>query len=151
MDLSRVLEQSRAAIIADAIQGLARATLPHYTASIPEQNRERLTALFDLTRECVDTRTLIPIVAYARDVARERYDGGFGLEEVHTAFNVLEEVIWRTIAAELEPTRYPEAFGLASTVLGAGKQALALEWVSLASHNRAVKTLDFSALFKGIA
>lgn len=151
MDLLQLLKQSRATIIADALQGLSRATLPHYTASRPEQNRERLTTLFDLTQECVDTRTLVPIVAYARDLARDRYDGGFGFQEVHAAFNVLEEVIWRTITAELEPPRYPEAFGLASTVLGAGKQALALEWVSLAGHNKAVQTLDLSALFKGTA
>lgn len=151
MDLPQLLKESRATIVADALQGLSRATLPHYTASQPEQNRERLTKLFDLTEECVATRTLVPIVAYARDVARERYDDGFGLQEVHAAFNVLEEVIWRTITAELPPPQYPEAFGLASTVLGAGKQALALEWVSLAGHNRAVQSLDLSALFKGTA
>jgi hypothetical protein len=151
MDLAQLLRQSRTVIIADALSGLSRAMLPHYSASDAEMNRGRLTRLFDLTQECVDTRTLIPIVDYARSVARERYDDGFGLEEVHTAFNVLEEVIWRAITAELQPPQYPEAFGLASTVLGAGKQALALEWVALAGHNRAVQSLDLSALFKGTA
>jgi hypothetical protein len=151
MDLPQLLKQSRTAVIADALSGLSRATLPHYTASKAERNRERLEKLFDLTQECVETRTVIPIVEYARSVARERYDDGFGFQEVHTAFNVLEEVIWRTITAELQPPQYPEAFGLASTVLGAGKQALALEWVSLAGHNKAVKSLDLSALFKGTA
>jgi len=148
MDLPQLLRQSRAAIIADALSGLSRATLPHYTASAAERNEERLSKLFDLTQECVGTRTLIPIVAYARSVARERYGDGFGLQEVHAAFNVLEEVIWRRITAELQPPQYPEAFGLASTVLGAGKQALALEWVSLAGHNKAAQTLDLSALFR---
>ena len=33
--------------------------------------------------------------------------------------------------------------------VGAGKQALVLEWVSLAGHNKAAQTLDLSALFKG--
>jgi hypothetical protein len=134
MDLTQLLKESRTAIIAESLQGLARATLPHYKASHAEQNSERLTKLFDLTLQCVDTRTLIPIAEYARGV--------------HTAFNVLEEVIWRTIAAKLEPLQYPEAFGLASTVLGAGKQALALEWVSLAGHHHAVRTLDLSAMFR---
>ena len=151
MNLPQLLKQSRTAIVADALSGLSRATLPHYTSSDAEKNRERLARLFDLTQECVDARTLIPIVEYARGVARERYGDGFGLQEVHAAFNVLEEVIWRTITAELQPPQYPEAFGLASTVLGAGKQALALEWVSLAGHNKAVQSLDLSALFKGTA
>jgi hypothetical protein len=148
MELAQLLKQSRTAIVADALSGLSRATLPHYTSSDATSNEARLAKLFDLTQECVDTRTLIPIVSYARTVARERYDDGFGLQEVHTAFNVLEEVIWRTITAELQPPQYPEAFGLASTVLGAGKQALALEWVSLAGHNKAAQTLDLSALFR---
>jgi hypothetical protein len=81
-------------------------------------------------------------------VARERYADGFGLQEVHAAFNVMEEVIWRRIAAKLEPLQYPEAFGLASTVLGAGKQALALHWVTLAGHHHAVQSLDLSAMFR---
>ena len=149
MNLSQLLKQSRTKIIADALSGLSRATLPHYAASNAEQNSERLTKLFDLTEECIEARTLIPIVEYARGLAVARYGDGFGLQEVHTAFNVLEEVIWRTIAADLQPPQYPEAFGLASTVLGAGKQALALEWVSLAGHNKAVQTLDLKALFKG--
>jgi hypothetical protein len=149
MDLALLLKQERTTIIADALQGLTRATLPHYPAGDVERNSDRLTRLFDLTRDCVDTRTLIPIVQYARGVARERYGDGFGLQEVHAAFNVLEEVIWRAITANLEPLQYPEAFGLVSTVLGAGKQALALEWVALAGHNQAVRSLDLSALFKG--
>jgi len=148
MDLSQLLKESRTTIVSEALQGLTRATLPHYKASNAEMNGERLAKLFDLTLQCVDTRTLIPIVEYARGVARERFDAGFGLQEVHAAFNVLEEVIWRTIAAKLEPLQYPEAFGLASTVLGAGKQALALEWVSLAGHHHAEQTLDLSAMFR---
>jgi hypothetical protein len=149
MELPRLLEETRADAVADAIQGLGRATLPHYTASRTEQNRERLAKLYDLTAACVSTRTLLPMIEYAKGVARERYKDGFDLEEVHTAFNVLEEVIWRRITARLEPPQYPEAFGLISTVLGAGKQALAMEYVALVSQSHDVHSLDLTALFKG--
>lgn len=149
MDLSRMLEESRSEAVAEAIRGLSRATLPHYTASRVEQNRERLAKLYDLTTACVATRTLLPMIEYAQGVARERYKDGFDLEEVHTAFNVLEEIIWRRITARLEPSQYPEAFGLVSTALGAGKQALAIEYVALVSRNRDVRSLDLTALFKG--
>jgi hypothetical protein len=148
MDLQELLQKARTQVIADALQGLSRATLPHYSASGAEQNDKRLAKLYDLTQECVHLRTLVPIVAYARGVAHERHRDGFGLHEVHTAFNALEEVIWRAITAELDPVRYPEAFGLVSTVLGAGKEALALEWVALASESKQVQSLDLSALFK---
>ena len=149
MELASLLEEWRTEAIADATEGLSRATLPHYTASRAEQNRERLTKLYDLTAACVATRTLLPMIEYARGVARERYRDGFGLEEVHTAFNVLEEVIWRKITGRMEPSLYPEAFGLISTVLGAGKQELAIEYVALVSRSRDVHSLDLSALFKG--
>jgi hypothetical protein len=149
MELPGLLEESRTEAVADAIEGLERATLPHYTASRTEQNRERLATLYDLTTACVATRTLLPMIEYAQGVARERYRDGFGLEEVHTAFNVLEEVIWRKITARMEPSQYPEAFGLVSTVLGAGKQELAIEYVALVSRSRDVHSLDLTALFKG--
>ena len=149
MDLPQLLQQVRITVIAEALQGLSRAALPHYSSSDTEQNRERLARLYDLNQECVQKRTLLPIVEYARAIARERYEGGFGFLEVHTAFNALEEVIWRTITDRLEPHQYPEALGLTSTVLGAGKQALAVEWVSLASQNKEVQSLDLSALFRG--
>jgi hypothetical protein len=97
----------------------------------------------------VTNRDLVPMLDHAREVARERFQDRFDLQEVQTAFNVLEEVIWRWITARLEPPDYPEAFGLASTVLGAGKQALGVEYVSLASHQGGVQSLDLSALFKG--
>lgn len=149
MELASLLEEWRSEAIADATEGLSRATLPHYTASRAEQNRERLAKLYDLTAACVATRTLLPMIEYAQGVARERYKDGFGLEEVHTAFNVLEEVIWRKITGRMEPSLYPEAFGLVSTVLGAGKQELAIEYVALVSRSRDVHSLDLSALFKG--
>jgi hypothetical protein len=151
MDLPELLRQSRTSAIADALHGLSRAALPHYTASGAAENRERLTELYDLTVRCVRERNLALISEYARAVAAERHRDGFGLAEVHTAFNVLEEVIWHRITTELEPRQYAEALGLVSTVLGAGKHALALEYVSLVGHDRQFHSLDLSALFKGTA
>jgi hypothetical protein len=149
MNLVNLLETSRATIIQDAVVRLTRAHLPHYSASEIDENERRLGKLYDLTLTCVKSRKLAPIVDYAGEVARERFHAGFDLGEVHTAFNVLEETIWHTITAQLEPARYPEAFGLASTVLGAGKQALAVEYVALASADRGLPSLDLTALFQG--
>jgi hypothetical protein len=149
MDLLLILEQTRTESVDHALAGLSRATLPHYSASGGEQNRQRLAALYDLVVECVRNRSLIPMTEYARGLARARHKDGFDLQEVHTAFNVLEEVIWRSITVHLKPAQYPEAFGLASTVLGAGKQALAIEYVALAAAHQEMHSLDLSAMFKG--
>lgn len=149
MDLVQLLESARQEILDEATQSLTRARLAHYAVSGEEQNRQRLTTLYDLALQCIARRNLLPMVQHGRGVARQRFDEGFNLQEVQTAFNVLEEAIWKRITTDLEPPSYPEAFGLASTVLGAGKQALAVEYVSLASQKRDFHSLDLSALFRG--
>ena len=149
MDLGQLLDETHEEIVAEAAEALARAQLTHYDESTGDQNRERLASLCDLARRCVRERNLLPMVEYSHEVARSRYRDGFDLGEVQTAFNVLEEAIWKRITARLPPESYPEAFGMASTVLGAGKQALALEYVNLVSHARTMETLDLTAMFKG--
>lgn len=146
MDLLQLLERSRAEVVGEAVEGLTHARLKHYPSN-GDENRERLTQLFDLTVECVRSRNLNPMIEYAEALGKERHRMGFDLHEVQTAFNVLEEVIWKHITAELAPQLYPEAFGLTSTVLGAGKEALAVEYVALAGRGRKPETLDLSALF----
>ena len=147
MDLVQLLETEGDAIVAEATDSLSR--LRHYAASGTEENRQRISRLFALTLDCVRTKNLLPMLDHAHQVTRERHRDGFDLQEVHAAFNVLEEIIWQRITARLAPQDYPEAFGLASTVLGAGKQALAVEYVTLASQRGTVESLDLRALFQG--
>ena len=148
-DLALLLRERRDQNIERAFESLNRSGLPHYSSSAGQQNLHRLSALYDVTLDCVERRTLVPMHDHARSVARERHAGGFGLQEVHTAFNVLEEVLWNAITEHLAPEEYPEAFGLVSTVLGAGKQSLAVEYVALADPRARFESLDLTALFKG--
>jgi hypothetical protein len=146
MDLAKLLEQHRDAIITEATAALGHARQSHYADSAAA-NHDRLARLFDLTLGAVRDRNLTPMLEYAQQLARERYKDGFDLQEVQTAFNVLEEAIWRAITKGLKGKDYPQAFGLTSTALGAGKAALAREYVSLASQTR-VPTLDLTELFQ---
>lgn len=149
MQLHELLRQNRSLVIDQALQGLSRAALPHYPADEVAANRRRLENLYDLCLRCIAERSLTPICEHARRIAGERHREGFHFQEVHTAFNVLEEVIWRLITTNLEPPQLVEALGQASTVLGAGKQALAIEFVNLAGYHDPQQSLDLSALFKG--
>lgn len=147
MELNELLRQSEKELVDGATDALKRVKLLSYERGDVETNRARLADLYRMMRECIASRDLLPIIEHGRAVARERYDDRFDLQEVQTAYNVLEEVIWKKITQELEPMQYPEAFGLVSTVLGAGKEALASEYVSLASEHH-VPTIDFGALFR---
>lgn len=149
MDLHELLLQNRTGAIDEALVGLSRSALPHYSADRTAQNRIRLERLYDLCMQCLTDRSLTPMADYARQVAGERHREGIDLREVHTAFNVLEEVIWRLITANLQPPQLVQSLGQASTILGAGKQALAVEYVNLAGHHEPGQTLDLTALFKG--
>jgi hypothetical protein len=120
----------------------------HYESARPSEVRQRLESLFDHLLATLRSRDLGPIVAYAEQVARERFAGGYDLSEAQTAFNTLEEATWTRVFAALQPAQVAEALGLVSTILGAAKDALARSYVSLATNTHA-PSLDLQALFAG--
>lgn len=149
-NLLELLNEQETLILDDAAEALARSQLRHYAVAGAAWNRQRLQNLFDYTRDCVRQRTLMPLVEHMELIAQERFEAGFDIHEVQTAVNVLEESIWQQINHTLPPSEYAEAFGLISTVLGAGKDALAQSYVTLASHTKA-PSLNLNALFQGTA
>jgi hypothetical protein len=104
--------------------------------------------LFERLVEAVSKRDLTTVIAYARAVARERFEAGYDLSEVQAAFNALEAAAWSRIIADFEADDLAEALGLVSTVFGAAKDALGRQYVSLATRTHA-PSLDLRALFEG--
>lgn len=148
MELVRRLDGHSADIVNEALAAVQRAHLQHYEESGEAATRARLHALYDLLVLSLRDRNLVPMLAHAEKVAQERFKGGFGLGEVQTAFNVLEEALWKFIVRELPPEELADGLGQVGTVLGAGKDKLARTYVSLATHAQ-VPTLNMEALFKG--
>jgi hypothetical protein len=148
MKLHEILVNNQTDIINEAFTSLQRSHLKHYDTSRADENWQRLAKLFDLTLNGIKTRSLIEMVTYSEKIAKERYESGFDLHEVHTAYNVLEESIWKAIIKEVDQTDLAESLGLISTVLGTGKESLAIAYVSLSGKQR-VKSLNLSQLFRG--
>lgn len=146
MDLLTVLA-AEDEIIEEAAAALERANLKHYAATDATERRARLRRLLDLVTRCVGSRDLIPMIDHAKQVATERFHAGYDISEVQCAFNVLEETLWQRLVTSMPSGELAEAIGLLTTVLGAGKDALARTYVSLASEQH-VPTLDLSALFR---
>jgi hypothetical protein len=149
MKLQEILVSNQTDIINEAFTSLQRSHLKHYDTSRADENWQRLAKLFDLTLSGVKTKSLVDMVNYSEKVAKERFESGFDLHEVHSAYNVLEETIWKTIIKEIDSSELAESLGLISTVLGTGKESLALAYVSLASKQK-VKSLNLTQLFKGV-
>jgi hypothetical protein len=147
-DTAAFVEGARDAILGAAGETLSGLRAPHYESAGAEERSRRLAALFDRLVDGLRGRNLEPVVTYAEQVARERFEAGYGLAEVQGAFNALEEATWARAIAELDPAELAETLGMVSTVLGAGKDALARTYVSLAADTHA-PSLDLRALFAG--
>ncbi len=148
MDLVSFLHDHSEKILDDACAAMDRSHLRSYEKVGAAQSRQRLKALFVLTVRAVQEKNLGPIMAHSENIANERFQAGFDLSEVQTAFNVLEEAIWLHVLRGIPPQDLPRAIGLISTVLGAGKDMLARTYVSLASKTK-TQTLNLQSLFTG--
>jgi hypothetical protein len=148
MDVVETIRGAETEIIDEAAGSLARSHQSHYERAGAEEGRRRLQTLFDVVVKAIEDRQLTSVVEYSAAIAAERHAAGFDIDEVQTAFNVLEEAMWRAVVAATPPEQLAEAIGLLSTVLGAGKDALATAYVSLATE-RHVGSLDLTAMFKG--
>ena len=146
MELKELLKIQSKEILDSALQSLNCAHLKSYDKSSEAENHNRLFTLLTLTQQCITEKKLLPMREYAAQIAKERFDAGFDLHEVHTAFNALEEELWNRVTRNIKPESLGEALGLISTVLGAGKEELALSYVALASKTR-TPTLNLTELF----
>ena len=148
MDLDVMLLKVETQVIDEAYSALQRSQVTHYENGGESLTRQRLTDLFHVVVVAIRDRDLTGVGAYSERIADERFNMGFDVSEVQTAFNALEVVLWRRVVADVPPAELAEAVGLLSTVLGFGKDVLARKYVSLAS-SRHVHSLDLSALFGG--
>ena len=135
-------------VLDEAFSALQRSHVAHYEAAGELFTRQRLADLFELVVVAIRDRDLAAVGSYSERVAIERFNGGFDVSEVQTAFNALEEAMWRHVVSVEPAPDLAEAIGLLSTVLGFGKDTLARTYVSLAC-DRHVPSLDLSALFRG--
>jgi hypothetical protein len=146
--LADLLHRNEPAILEEVVEGMKRCRLSRYETAGPEETRRRVTRLYALLLLAVRDRDLEPVLAYAREIARQRFGEGFDLQEVQSAINVLEEAVWRRIVKEVPPDGLAEALGLVSTVLGTCKDTMASSYVGLATRSHA-RSLDLKGLFRG--
>ena len=148
MDLDALLLEAEDGVLDEAYSALQRSQVTHYELAGEAFTRQRLTELFHLVVEAIDTRQLAALSQHVDEIAIERFNHGFDISEVQTAFNALEEAMWRRVVLAEPPEELAEAIGLLSTVVGFGKDAVTRKYVSLASKQH-VTSLDLSELFGG--
>ncbi len=135
MELNQLLGKEAMTIVNASMLALKNADMEPYKQSDAEENRRRFLSLIHLTIQAIEDKTLLPMQEYGAKVAKERYEKGYCLREVFTAFNLLEESIWKRLMEKTEPEFHGKHLGLVSTILSRGKEALALAYVDLAVDN----------------
>lgn len=148
MDVAALLVTQEAEVLDEAYAALERSHVTHYEAAGESFTRKGLADLFRLVVASISDRDLAEMSVYAEKVAEQRFGQGFDISEVQMAFNALEEAMWRRLLTSHLTGDLVDGLAALSTVLGAGKDALARTYVSLATR-RHVPSLDLSALFRG--
>ena len=148
MDLSELLAENACEIVDATTDTVLRVRLKHYAAEGRDAVRRQIEDLFGRLLACAVAQNATSMVEHARSIAEERFASGFGLHEVQTAMNVMEETIWLRLEAQLPPDEFAAAIRTVSSILGMGKDALATGYVLLAARTHA-PALDLPNLFRG--
>lgn len=135
MDLIELLEKFDRDILDDVVSAMARYRLKHYDGDVKQLHR-KMALLYDYVEKGVKEENVMPMVSYVEKMAEQRFISGFDLQEVQTAFNSLEEFIWKYVLENIEIGGQAEALGLISSVIGSGKDTLARTFVRLAGEKQ---------------
>lgn len=134
VEMSAVLASAQGRVVGEAVAALERRDQAHRRAASAADRRRYVWDLFGVVVQCVRESGTEPIIASSRQVAADRFAAGFDIAEIQGEFSVLEEVLWRHVVDALEADQRIEAQRLVSTILGAGRDAVALTYVLLASQ-----------------
>ncbi len=145
MDLKTYLAGRSEEIISQATGAIERADLTHYQNKGSDYIRERLAELYECISQCLSEEDVTPLESYMGRIAVKRFNDGFDLCEIQSAMQAMEKSIWRRIIDELPPDEHGTKLSVITALLGAGRDALARQYVSLATQTK-VPCLDTRAL-----
>jgi len=131
-EISAVFARSGDQIVGETVAALSQRDQGHPPAPVPAERQRDVQHLVELVQRCVREGGPGPIVTPAQQLAADRFAAGIDIAEIQAAFAALEEVLWRHLAGSVPTGHQPAALRLVTTILGAGKDALARSYVSLA-------------------
>ena len=148
MTLVELLKKYKDELILEANDVLNSKGLKNYKKSGKSINVLRLKSLYESILNAVEKQNMLSVIQYAEKIASERFNSGYEIYEVQTAFNALEEVIWKKIILILESNQVADGLRAVSTIMGAGKESLANSYVGF-SRSTKTPAINQKALFEG--
>jgi hypothetical protein len=146
MNIEELLSEEERAIVDEAFQ--ATMEVARYRRDGTPVTRRRVEALYRQLAEAVRARDLTGLLAYVRQIARERSEAGFELADVQAAFSALEDAIWHRAVSRLPAYDVPFGSGIVCTALAHGRDTLSHEFDASAPHVPAPYP-DLTPFFRG--
>ncbi len=132
--MSAALADARDQVVGEALAALDERDQAGCLASSPAERHQDMQHLFELIQRCVHEGHCEPIIGPSQQMAADGFAAGIEIAEIQAAFTVLEDVLWRHLADAISGDQRLETVRLVNVILGAGRDALARTYVSLASH-----------------
>ncbi len=134
VEISAALADARDKVVGETLAALERRDQASRDAFSPADRRRDVQQLFELVQRCVHEGRAEPIITPSQQIAADRFVAGIYLAEVQAAFTALEDVLWRHLAGTVSTGQQLETLRLVNVILGAGRDALARAYVSLAGR-----------------
>ena len=135
VEISAALADARDKVVGETLAVLERRDQASRDAFSRADRRRDVQQLFELVQRCVREGHAEPIITPSQQIAAERFAAGIDLAEVQAAFAALEDVLWRHLAGTVSAGQQLETLRLVNVILGAGRDALARAYVSLAGRS----------------
>ena len=133
-EISAMLADARDRVVGAALAELNERDQAGCVASSPAERRQDVEHLFELIQHGVHEGHRQPIIGPAQQMAADHFAAGIEIAEIQVTFTVLEDVLWRHLADAVSGDQRLETLRFVDVILGAGRDALARTYVSLASH-----------------
>jgi hypothetical protein len=111
--------------------------------------RVRLEGLYDVIDDALAHGNAAKLIAHANRVAGERFEAGYGLSQVQSAFNALEEAVWADVSRRLPAEEQAPVLRAVSSAVGGAKDHVACVYVTLAARTHA-PAVDVERLARGL-
>jgi hypothetical protein len=123
-DLESVIAAHRDELATTLVDQLRKSQATHYRTLDAEKLRERADRLVAAFAAALAARPEV-FVRYLGEIANERIDEGFFLNEMQTALNYLEEKTWQLVVETLPRETQIQHLSRVTATIGAAKDHLA--------------------------
>lgn len=134
MTLLELCYYKRDLILENSVSTLEKGQMKNYKKLYTESNRFKMLNLYQMLVNSIETNSSDGMKEYIGKLSALRFEPGYGLHEVQTAMNILEECMWENINKFVDEDLQISGIKQVTRLLGKAKEQLTDEY-SLSKNN----------------